>query len=465
MRAGRAEQREDSLKTLRGTAEPTGRLLRLKCERGKHKMDVEDARAELGGTAGCRAASNAPLLQRGKAPGTSVRTEKPNVTWDTELKLKSPRFCLKSRVLCAPVTRNDKVIANISQASQRSRSNKEHEKQLCKQSLSPGSAAQARLCPSAPAGDLRRSPLGQQRSALRQKWFRGSADGPEQLQPQAAAFSSSPLPPAALNPSIHHNRQLLGSDLTSLQPQDALPKQALFLKSACPPRQHLPQEMAAQKLLVQILHPKPTPGHTRMPPNLQADCLLKLYNVTLGDCFLLRATARAQLLQHKPVTPSNCELAFCVSGHVRLSSVLKAEFQVWNRVVFLFPHVQTIGSDHNKCRGLITAATGWKRRNVIIFVTPRADSWRLKEINPTSTSLVSKPPKKVNPGREILFLQEVSDFLLNFASIAEVPNQTQSFSIVSARCTAEQFLPYQLFSWPCIPIPHQPHPSCSAATD
>lgn len=109
-------------------------------------------RAELGGTAGCRAASNTPLLQRGKAPGTSVRTEKPNVTQDTELKLKPPRFCLKSRVLCAPVTRNDKVIANISQASQRSRSNKEHEKQLCKQSLSPGSAAQARLCPSAPGG-------------------------------------------------------------------------------------------------------------------------------------------------------------------------------------------------------------------------------------------------------------------------------------------------------------------------
>lgn len=39
---------------------------------------------------------------------------------------------------------------------------------------------------------------------------------------------------------------------------------------------------------------------------------------------------------------------------------------------------------------------------MIIFVTPRADSWGLKEINPTSTSLVSKPPKKqisnVNPG-------------------------------------------------------------------
>lgn len=32
-----------------------------------------------------------------------------------------------------------------------------------------------------------------------------------------------------------------------------------------------------------------------------------------------------------------------------------AEFQVWNRVVFLFPQVQTTGSDHNKCRGLITA--------------------------------------------------------------------------------------------------------------
>lgn len=90
------------------------------------------------------------LFQRGKAPGTSVRMEKPNVTQDTELKLKPSRFCLKSCVPCAPVTRNDKVIANISQASQRSRSNKEHEKQLCKQSLSPGSAAQARLCPSAP---------------------------------------------------------------------------------------------------------------------------------------------------------------------------------------------------------------------------------------------------------------------------------------------------------------------------
>lgn len=107
-------------------------------------------RAEMGGPAGCRAASNTPLFQRGKAPGTSVRTEKPNLTQHTELKLKPPRFCLKSCVPCAPVTRNDKVIANISQASQRSQSNKEHEKQLCKQSLAPGSAAQARLCPSAP---------------------------------------------------------------------------------------------------------------------------------------------------------------------------------------------------------------------------------------------------------------------------------------------------------------------------
>lgn len=43
-------------------------------------------------------------------------------------------------------------------------------------------------------------------------------------------------------------------------------------------------------------------------------------------------------------------------------------------------------------------ATAWKRRNVIIFGTPRADSWGLKEINLTSTSLVSQPPKKVNPG-------------------------------------------------------------------
>lgn len=47
MQAGGAELRVDSLKTLRGTAEPTGRLLRLKYETGKHKMDVEDARFKI----------------------------------------------------------------------------------------------------------------------------------------------------------------------------------------------------------------------------------------------------------------------------------------------------------------------------------------------------------------------------------------------------------------------------------
>lgn len=68
------------------------------------------------------------------------------------------------------------------------------------------SSLQLREAPETPAA-CSRSPLGQQRPALRQKWFWGSADGPEQLQPRAAAFSSSPLSPGSSVAEPLHSSQ------------------------------------------------------------------------------------------------------------------------------------------------------------------------------------------------------------------------------------------------------------------